>query len=173
MKNSLFEIAQDENLTCIETTTGSNGYPQHLKPAIIGFDNFEDAEKLAEEFGLEIQIFTKKDGQQLYSRTGNRAYEPLKNSCEDYGDNYSQFGYGITEEEFFNEEVKDVLNTFDNFEELQNFINDKKEIFKEIERAEEGQLVITQMGRYYETIQKESMHFYHDTKTWVIGVIKP
>jgi len=172
MENSLFEIAQDENLTYIETTTGSNGYPQNLKPAIIGFDDFAHAEKVSEEYGLEIQIFTKKAGQQLYSRTGNRAYEPLKNSCKDYGDNYSQFENGLTEEEFFNDEVKEALSSFDNFDDLQNFITDKKKIFEEIEKSDEGELIITQMGRYYETIKKESMQFYHDTKAWVIGVIE-
>ena len=41
------EIASENELQVITTTTGMNGYPQSLKKAIIGFENFEQAEKLA------------------------------------------------------------------------------------------------------------------------------
>ena len=48
------EIASENGLQVIDTTTGLNGYPRFLKKAIIGFEDFEQAEKLAEEY-LQIQ----------------------------------------------------------------------------------------------------------------------
>lgn len=93
MKNKadLREIAENNGLTYAESTSGTNGYPSNIKGIIIGFDNFKDAEELAEKHGLSIEFFTKKDGWYLWKRTNNQArHEPMKNSSDDYGDNYSQ-----------------------------------------------------------------------------------
>ena len=46
-----------------------------------------------------------------------------------------------------------------------------KELFAEIESLGEGEIVIAKNGEYYETIDKVSMSFYHDTKHYVIGVL--
>lgn len=54
---------------------------------------------------------------------------------------------------------------------MQSFINSKKEVFEEIEKAEVHQKVITYMGDYYETIDAKSMYFSHDTRNYVIGLI--
>ena len=72
---SINEIASENGLQVIDTTTGLNGYPQSLKKAIIGFEDFEQAEKLAEEYHLDIEIFTKRDGWQLWNRDANSAYD--------------------------------------------------------------------------------------------------
>lgn len=67
------EIAYENGLELIDTTSAMNGYPQCLKKAIIGFDSFEEADKLAKENGLSIEIFTKRDGWNLWYRTGDKA----------------------------------------------------------------------------------------------------
>ena len=171
-KKNLHEIAESNNLEIIETTSQSNGYPSNLKYAIIGFESFDEAEKLADEYDLEIHSFEKRDGWQLWARTGNTMHEAFKNGSEDYGDNYSEFdGGSMDEETFLQEEVLERLSDFNNFEDLQSFINSKKEVFEEIEKAGVHQKVITNMGDYYETIDKESMYFSHDTRNYVIGLI--
>ena len=168
----LHEIADSNNLEIIETTSQANGYPSNLKYAIIGFETFEDAEKLAAENGLQIQSFEKRDGWQLWARTGNTAYEPFKNNSDDYGDNYSDFdGGSIGEETFLEDEVLPRLADFTSFDDLESFIKSKKEVFEEIEKAGVHQKVITYMGDYSETIDTESMYFYHDTRHFVIGLI--
>lgn len=77
-KDSLEFIAYENGLELIETTSERNGYPANLKYAIIGFNSFEEAEKIAKDNNLSIEIFTKNDGWQLYYRTGNRVHEPLR-----------------------------------------------------------------------------------------------
>ena len=167
----LHEIAESNNLEIIETTSQANGYPSNLKYAIIGFETFEDAEKLANEHDLEIESFEKRDGWQLWARAGNRVDEPFKNSADDYGDDYSEFNGGeMSEEVFIADEVLPRLESFDNFEDLESFIKSKKEVFEEIEKAGVHQKVITYMGDYCETIDTESMYFYHDTRHFVIGL---
>ena len=99
-------------------------------------------------------------------------HEAFKDGSEDYGDDYSEFdGGSMDEETFLQDEVLERISDFNNFEDLQSFINSKKEVFEEIEKAEVHQKVITYMGDYYETINKESMYFIHDTRNYVIGLI--
>lgn len=172
MKNKadLREIAENNGLTYAESTNGSNGYPSNIKGIIIGFDNFKDAEELAEKHGLSIEFFTKRDGWELWERTNNQAHEPMKNSSDDYGDNYSQLEK-MNEKVFFESEVKDSIENFDNLEDLQNFLSKKQELFEEVEKMEVDEVVITYQGDFYETIKKVSMYFTHDTNHVTIGLI--
>lgn len=166
------EIAELENLQYIETTSQITGYPANIKPALIGFDTFDHAKDVAQMYGLSIQFFEKKDGWQLWYRTGNKAYRAFENGSDDYGDNYSEYdGGSIDEETFLENEVLDRLSDFTSFEELENFILLKNELFEEIEKAQPDQKVITYMGNFYETISAESMHFSHDTRNYAIGLI--
>ncbi|MBS4867808.1 MAG: hypothetical protein KH091_17470, partial [Parabacteroides merdae] len=59
---NIYEVAEENNLDVISTTTGKNGYPQSVRYAITGFPNFSEAEKLAEKYGLRITTFWKKAG---------------------------------------------------------------------------------------------------------------
>ena len=173
---NLREISETNGFTYAESTSGSNGYPSNIKGIIIGFENFKDAENLAEKHNLSVEFFKKKDGWQLWERTGNQAHEPMKNSSEDYGDNYSQFEK-ISESEFIDNEVSQVLRdaledkdrrTFDF---LETFLAEKKKLFNEIEIMEDDEMVITCHGDYYETIKKQSMYWAHDTRHITIGLI--
>lgn len=179
MKNQenldLHFIADENNLTYIETTSGSNGYPENIKPAIIGFKTFEEAEEIANQYGLEIQSFTKKDGWSLWSRTNNNAYEAMTISADaDFGDNYSEFE-SMTEDDFIEQEIEPILKDteFGTIEDIEEFIKSRKNLFEEIENLEDGQIVISYYGAYYETIDKKCMYFSHDTNHYAIGLIEP
>ena len=176
MKNQidLREIAENNGLTYAESTSGTNGYPSNIKGIIIGFDNFKDAEELAEKHGLSIEFFTKKDGWDLWERTNNQAHEPMKNSSDDYGDNYHQFEK-MSEEEYILQEItphiKDNLQYTPTFERLSELLELHKKIYSGIEEMKDDEILITQFEGGYETIKKESMYFAHDTKHITIGLI--
>ncbi|MGL5713279.1 MAG: hypothetical protein ACRCX2_09690 [Paraclostridium sp.] len=167
----LQKIAERHGLEIIETTDRSNGYPSNLKGAIIGFESFKQAEEIAEKYNLEITSFHKKDGWNFYYRTGANMYKAFTNSCEDYGDNYSEVEK-MGEEDFIDREVLHFFsgNVIESFEQIESFLSSKKEIWEEVNKMEDDEIVITHEGNYYETIKKESMYFYHDTKYIVIGV---
>lgn len=168
---SLRQIATDNGLQLITTTISSNGYPSNLADAIIGFDSFEQAKQLAELHNLSIEIFTKKDGWQLYCRTNNTMYEPLTNSADDYGDDYSEFN--PTSELHYISECSQFIgeNIFQSFDDLQDYIATSKKLYELFENKNEDEIIITCQGNYYDTIKRNSMSFYHDTKTTVIGLI--
>ena len=170
----LREIAENNGLTYAESTNGGNGYPANIKGIIIGFEYFQDAEKLAEKYGLSIEFFLKKDGWQLWERTNNQAHEPMKNSSEDYGDNYSEH-FKMTESEFIKNEVaetlKSIIDDGADFDTIDEFISDRRKLYEEIEKMEEDEIIITCQGEYYDTIKRQSMYFAHDTKHITIGLI--
>lgn len=174
MKN-LRDIAEINELRYIETTSQSNGYPESIKGAIIGFDSFEQAQQIAEKENLSIEFFKKKDGWQLWYRTNNIAHEPMTNKAEDYGDDYAEIGK-VNESDFVENEVLPYLEDLDrtddcNFDFLQTLIAEKKKVFEEIQQMEADEIVITRQGQYYDTIKKQSMYWSHDTNHIAIGLI--
>lgn len=135
------ELASENDLRFIETTSGTNGYPQDLQPALIGFNDYEEAEEFAREHDLQTYIFHKRDGWQLWQRC-NPAYEPFNISAEDYGDNYNMF-LASERTEYFDNEVKPFLENFDKMEDLKTFVGEQESIMDELDRCNEDEAVIT------------------------------
>lgn len=167
----IYSVAYENGLDVIETTTDGTGYPKNLKQALIGFSTFNEAELLAEKYGLRITTFHKKDGWMLWVRTGNSTYEPFQIDSSYYGDNYNVF-YASSVEDFYDNEVKPLLDSFETFDELEAFIQQKRELFGEIQDMYEDQVVVAHEGQYYETINRVSMGWYHDTNRFEIGLIQ-
>lgn len=130
-ERNLEDIAYENGLELIETTSGWNGYPQGLQKAIIGFDSFEQADELAKKNGLSIECFTKRDGWNLWYRTGNKEWEPFERSADEYGDNASEFSNEDLEE-FYENEVQPFVSDFNDFASLRSFLDNKEKIYDEI-----------------------------------------
>ena len=167
----LEQIQMDYSLEMIETTTGRNGYPQCLKKALIGLKNIEQAKEIEDKYPeIRITTFHKRDGWQLWERNNNTTYEALQNSASDFGDDYNQFA-SEDAVDYFENEVKPFLEDFEDFETLNEFLKEREEVLDKIQLLDDNELVITYQGRYYDTIEKESMSFYHDTHHYAIGII--
>ena len=164
------DIAYENGLELIDTTSAMNGYPQCLKRAVIGFDTFEQADKLAKENGLSIEIFTKRDGWNFWYRTGDKAWEPFERSADEYGDDYREFSNEDLEE-FYENEVQPSVSDFEDFASLRSFLDIMEKIYDKIEEADDDELVITSEGNYYETIKKTAMEYSYDTHHYAIGLI--
>lgn len=162
----LREIAEQEGFDIIETTTGTNGYPQNLKFAIVGFENFEDAQHLANKYGLNVESFRKRDGWQLWNRDNANMYSPYKLDVHrDFGDNYNEVDADV-----IIEGIKDNIDNLE-YKDVADYLKEQSNILEEINRAEENEVVVTYMGEYYDTLPVESMSFSHDTWNYIIGVI--
>ena len=155
-KDLLETIAYNNSLDYIETTTGANGYPRNIRGAIIGFETFEEAEKIAKEYGLRITTLFKRDGWNLYERNNNNTWEPLKITASDYGDDYTQYSVDDLDD-FFANNVAPFLADFDDFDTAQSFLDEHRKIYDELLTIDDTQLVITCQGCYHETIDKELM----------------
>lgn len=170
MRKDLESIAEENGLEVITTTSARNGFPQRLKRAIIGFDTFEDAEKLAHEKGLSIEIFTKRDGWCLWYRDGSHALAPFERSFEEYGDEYRQWSKADLDD-FYVNEVQPSVCAFDDFASLRCFLDIMEEIRNRIEDADDNEIVLASFGGYYDTIKKTTMSYCYDTRHFAIGLI--
>lgn len=167
--NKMEELASEFDLQFVETTSARNGYPQNLKPALVGFKSFEDAENFAQEHGLETWLFHMCEGWQLWYRV-HSVNEPMSITCEDYGDNYNLYTE-VSLENYFEDEVKPRLSSFDNIEDLRKFLDEQEEIMGELENLDDDEAVITHFGKYYETINLHPMEWVYDTHKYIIGVM--
>ena len=57
-------------LSCEDLTHGMNGYPKHVQAILVGFNSFSDAEKVAEDFGVCVEVFRKRDGWHFWEKAG-------------------------------------------------------------------------------------------------------
>jgi hypothetical protein len=174
LKINIKEFSEIHNLDVIETTIGSNGYPEHLKDALIGFENFSQAKEIAEEYGFKIEAFHKKDGWALWERNNNTRYEAFKNDSSDFGDDYHEYNMDSFDDEadFISEEIEPFFESFKSFDDVEQFLESKKELWEKIQECEDDEVVITSSGRYFDTIKTTSMAFSHDTHNYVIGLIE-
>ena len=173
---SINEIASENGLHVISTTTGLNGYPQFLKKAIIGFENFEQAENLVEEYHLDIEIFTKRDGWQLWNRDNNHAYDAFDRSANDYGENYQQFESNMSQDDFLQQIgaadfIHGLAHEEDGLDRIEDYIKGIRELYDEIVIADDDEIVIAEGDVYVETIKEQTMQYSYDTKHYVIGLI--
>lgn len=168
---SIEDLAYHGGFELVETVSrGGNGYPRNIRKAIIGFSDMDDAQNYADKFGLIIYLLHKRDGWHFYERL-EATTDPLRITSADYGDNYNS--YSVRDlDNYFENNVKDMLSDFDNFEDLDSFLEDEKRIYFELQNINDDQLVITHDGIYYETIDQSSMRWSHDTHTYVIGLVE-
>lgn len=167
--NEMNEIASENGLQFVETTVCLNGYPQNVKGAIIGFEDFAEAEALSKETGLRLEVISKKDGWQLWYRNGNTANGPLEITEEDFGDD---FRFIKNEENFYENEIKPFLDDFDNIDDLMGFLEDKKSVEDELCTLDDDDVVVTCNGKYYDTISTRPMRFDYDGKSWTIALMQ-
>lgn len=164
------KLAEEKNLNLIETTSEANGYPRNLQKAIIGFESYEEAEKLAEKYGLEIEMFERRDGWDLWARR-----ERILNAF-DMANIYVEEGYDFYKvmsfEEFCErEDVQGSLKECEDFDEMQARLESFKGIFEEIEDLKEGEILIK--DNYNNTfVSKEyTMAYSYDSHQYAIGLI--
>lgn len=162
--DKLDEIASKYNLQTIETTASYDGYPCQLSHALIGFQTFADAEKIAEENEARLIVVRKRDGWSLWSR-GDAVSEPLTVTEDDFGDNCRFIGYDeyTNEDDFFEDWVKPELEEATSIEGARVVLQDAEDLWEAIQDCEEDQAIRTEWGQYIETVDLHPTHIYNDT----------
>jgi hypothetical protein len=169
MENTILDRAEELGYEIIETTSEGNGYPSNLKKAVIGFEDFEDAEYFVKENGGEIIELKRKAGQQLWSR-GSRAFEPFyMSTIYDNDPNYEMYFCG--DEERFTDNVKEQIAEFNDFALIQSYVEDKSEIWDEFCTLGENEFILVKDGKFEDVIEEERMDYEYDSTYYRIGVI--
>jgi len=168
----LFDIKEETNLEIVELTTGSNGYPANISKALdaSSLDNFASVQEIADNYNLDIVTIYQKNGWHFWQNKGT-AFKPIEISSADFGDNYSELG-PQDEEDFIESEVTPLLESAESFEKIQFVLDRQKEIWEEVEKLEEDEIVITHEGHYYETFKTKTLSFSEDTHNWTIALIQ-
>lgn len=171
MKKDNQELAYENGYQTIETTTGRNGYPQELKYAIVGFDTFDEAQEFADNHELELQIFHRHFGWQLWVRDNNRAWDELDIMPFFQDEDGTQVFTIDDAEDYFDEHVKPFLSEMTCIEELEAFIERQKVIIDQFDCIGEDEFLVVRNGKLEDTFDKTVMHFSYDSKEWIIGAI--
>lgn len=167
-------LASQEGLELIETTSEYNGYPRNIQKALIGFQSFNQAKELAEKYGLNIEEFRRKDGWDLWHRTGNTMWDAFNISEEIFGDNYFIFEKG-QQKNLFQEWVYPRMADITDMDEAEELISQFRELYNELDMLEDGDAVLVENTpngiEIKENITLRPMEYYNDTRSYAIGVI--
>lgn len=154
MKKSLEEIAYENSLDIVETTSEWNGYPRNICSVIKGFETWEEAEKLASKYNLEIIEISKREGQQLWTRC-DRMWQPFKLTADAFGaDSFfvSKKDYA-DEEDFLEKEVKPFIEDICSFDDLKTLLVQREELWAEVCDLNEDEVVLTDFGDYFKVLK--------------------
>ena len=166
-KEEILSIAESEGLKYGEVTKSRNDYPSGLGDyAILGFETFAEAEEFAEQYGLTVNLFRRRDGHQFWYNEGPKE-GPL--TSNDYlrhlGDNYWEASLD-SEYEILKEKVNDNAP----LDEVDDFVQRLMAISNALNECGEDEVVIVSHDTEPTTIDKEIMTFHEDVTTWVVGV---
>ena len=167
---NLTTLAKQENLELISTTDSQNGYPHNEMQAVIGFDSFEQAEELAEKNNLSVEIFTKRNGNDFWFRTGNKAYEAFERESADYGEDCTTYTKEDVEK-YYTNEIEGMLSDFEDLDELSAFVDSHKAIYAAIKNLKDGELLVVCDGEICDTVQQTTMSYSNDSHMYAIGLI--
>lgn len=166
-------IAEKQGLSLIETTDQMNGYPSNTKMAIVGFDTFEQAEEIAKEYNLSIKVFKKRDGWQLWYRTGNTAYEPFNN--EEFLQEIDNIEiYTCGEEWRYTDRIKGLIEGLDNLDVIKTLVDNCHKVYEEFATLGEEQMIIIDSSvsiSECEIGERFSMSYTEDVYSYEIGLI--
>ena len=166
--------ATEQGLQVIEITYGMNGYPSRIGDVgIIGFDNFEQAEKFAKDNGGEPHYFQTKNGWHFWEAKGwaNKPYS-IDDYLNDLGDGYMIAESVAERAERMKEALNDLIDEWEGgFNRINEYISEQEELQAKIEAADEDESVITYLGAYHSTCKDVLMNYHEDCTSVAIGVL--
>lgn len=171
VEKTLEEIAYENGLEIVETTSERTGYPSHMMDALTGFSSFAEAKRIADEHNLTLIWIDQRDGWQIWHR-GDMASEPMSINSSDFGDDYNFEDDSDDFMEMARERIADMCENGDSFDDIRAYMEKIEEVTNAIDNLEEGQVVVTFCGEYYDTIDTHPISFSFDTKHTQLAAIK-
>lgn len=159
-REECYNLAKIFGLNVASVTCSTNGCPQNVQLALVGFDNFEQAEEVANEYDLTIVRLYKRFGWEKWAVQG-KARGPIDFFAEVYGDDYISFDSSWNEYDF----ISILRRSIDGIKEpdgIFDIIDFFKELKKILDDISEDEQVVARMydKRSISVINKELMVFY-------------
>lgn len=170
-REKCYDLAEQLGLDIVSVTEASNGYPQNVQLALIGFDNFDQAEDVANANDLTIVSLYKRDGWNLWAEQG-AACGPIKLGAEDYGDDYMSFDSSWDEEDLA-DDLRGVIDGIEELDGIFTIVDFYKKLKEELDGISDDEQVIARMydSDTIEVIKKEVMSWHDDAKISAIALI--
>ena len=161
-------IEKNSELSVIDVTDGTNGYPVGLHHAVVGFTSIQDAETVARELNGEVVELTKRDGWQFWTGSGRvfSAYD-LETIYADKG--YTTV-YPMTEERFIDYmDVKGSINDCDTIERMKYTLSHFADIWDDVQTLGDDEFLLVTDGDR-QILPRHAMSYSYDTHSYIIGV---
>lgn len=165
-----YALAEQLGLDIVSVTESSNGYPQNVQLALIGFDTFEQAEDVANANGLTIVRLYKRDGWNLWAEQG-AAWGPIKLGAEDYGDDYISLDSSCDDEDLA-DDLRGIIDGIEELDGIFTIVDFYKKIKEELEDISDDEQLIARMydSDSIEVIKKEVMSWHDDANSSTIAI---
>lgn len=186
MKTYNFEISEIANkfgANVQESTCERNGYPSCIRPCIFGFDTLSEAEQAADELKsmindsevqVDVQHFIKRDGWNLWYRTGNNAYQmydmtsELRDSQIAYNAAQAEDWLAERAERIEDENYLDYLGIT-----LEQYNENTKKVYNAIKDLMDNQIIVVDSDcydGYIEIMESKAIAYHEDVYTYAIGI---
>lgn len=159
-REKCYDLAEQFGLDIVSVTSSVNGYPQNVQLALTDFDNFEQAEEVANANGLTIVRLYKRFGWKLWTEQG-KARGTIEFFAENYGNDYISFDSSWNERDIINN-IRGALDGTTNLDEIFDIIDFFKIVKGELDDISEDEQVVARMydASSIEVTKKELMIFY-------------
>ena len=169
---TLADIAYKEGLDTVDTTSERNGYPQNVRSAIVGFDDYDSAKEIADKYDLSLIWIDKREGWHIWHR-GDTAYGPMEISPEDFGANYEFEDDVNAYKGIVFETIEDKISRgMVDYDGIKEIMKKAEEVIEAIDGLEEGQTVVTYDEEYHDTIDLHPIYFCNDGKHTKLAAVK-
>lgn len=171
MKKDIKEIAEILDLQTIETTRSANGYPEAVKIAIdaSSLESFEQVQKVAEKYNLTPTLLHRRDGSHFWTRKHSTS-EPIELSDADFGDDFYSYSL-MPEDEFCDTFIHERVENFNTLETVKALVDQSSEIWEKMQEMDEGDILVTHLGQFYNIYRRKTLSFSEDTHNWMIALM--
>lgn len=168
-----FDLANEVppfDVRVVNTYDFDNGAGEPMAAAI-GWDDFEQAEKFANKWGLKVEKFCKLNKGE-WRRLNEDAYGPFRIPASFYGNEFEELT-GKDRKDYFEKHVHPLLDGVYSLKDMRNLLEAAEEVYDRLGRIGEDEKVITRFGEYYRTLKNECMQWVNEIyTTYAIGVIE-
>ena len=168
-------IADDLDLERAEITEGMNGYPSHLRGCVLindGKHTFDELEKIANRYGVEVVELHQKAGWQLWECRGTAFglfdaadYISNRNDNFKYADTWKAFAEDIREYVDANARYNEID------QETADKLNELADLADQREPMDENECVSWEFNDYdrYEVMDRMTDHFDYDSSYYTLA----
>lgn len=173
-ENELEQIAYENGLEVIQTTSEKYGYPRNLRYAILVDEDWtwEAIEEVANQYNLEIIELYRREGQELWGRCGT-AYELYDGTRNPEFNDDTRFFWGGDGDDFWKSEQDTLVERLrdSDRQEFIELLNHYKDIADAVDNLDSSEFIAYTEYKY-DTYPKYTARLVGDTHHWGIGLIE-